>query len=832
MAVDQLVPVGQPWSLRPPAPLGRGVVIDLGGAIPAGWAHAPRVRIGVDQVADPAPVLSILRGVAADGVGPVIEIAKPARVVLSRFHAPDQPGRVHPWEVSIGPPCGLEALWNAIWSNALDLRPDQFGWWALERALQLGARLPSDAEIAGHEPLGDVCTPTGRWCWLDGGVPRLIIVEGAHVLPAVSLEHGSLEPPRHVQSPAVLSTTQRAAVQERSGAVRVIAPAGSGKTRVLTERARHLIDVWRLPPSAITLLAFNRRARNELVDRTRDLPGLQIRTLNSIALAIVNGTEPFAERDDQRRTIAEPRARAIMASVLGSHPVSGSDGASSARGGCDGDLVGVYLEALVRIRLRLRPPSEVAEQFSERAPDMTRIWTRYLAALQRDGLVDFDGQIHLALEILLNDPVARRRAQRSCRMLLVDEFQDLNPAHMLLIQLLAAPGGAIYGVGDDDQTIYGYAGAQPDWLIDFTEQVPMAASHRLDVNHRCPPAVVRAATALLGHNHRRVPKRIEAAPRSAGSVDRPIAMGSADLSDQPELQIISSPDPLGDTVTAVVGAIEQATAMSSIAVLARVNALLVPVHIALARRSIPVNAAGSAEFIQHRLVRVVWAWWRLSAARPGTRVDADDLRTIIDHAVGTRLDPSSTATGPRPAGRIPADLTVRDLEALCRRSAISDRASLQQVSSVLGVCRRAARSNRSSSEWLETLCQQTGLGRMQAAHTTAGDGVLEHDHLTALRQLARLAPSFGQFGPLLSQIGQLSVGIDGVMLSTIHRVKGLEWPFVVVHQADAARFPHRLADDIEEERRILHVGLTRAAGRCVVVTGSDPSPFITEIGIC
>ena len=95
-------------------------------------------------------------------------------------------------------------------------------------------------------------------------------------------------------------------------------------------------------------------------------------------------------------------------------------------------------------------------------------------------------------------------------MLLVDEFQDLTPAHLLLIRLLASPGGAVFGVGDDDQTIYGYNGADPAWLIDFAELFPGAGSHPLEVNYRCPAGIVDVVDRLLRHNDRRVAKTIRA----------------------------------------------------------------------------------------------------------------------------------------------------------------------------------------------------------------------------------------------------------------------------------------------------------------------------------
>ena len=148
------------------------------------------------------------------------------------------------------------------------------------------------------------------------------------------------------------------------------------------------------------------------------------------------------------------------------------------------------------------------------------MWPLYRAALDRQGVVDFDDQIRRAIDVLLTQPAARRAAQRACRVLLVDEFQDLTPAHLLLVRLLAGRGGSVFGVGDDDQTIYGYNGADPAWLIDFATWFPGAGDHPLEVNYRCPGGVVEIADRLLRHNRRRVPKVIRAASTDAVGLDR------------------------------------------------------------------------------------------------------------------------------------------------------------------------------------------------------------------------------------------------------------------------------------------------------------------------
>jgi DNA helicase II / ATP-dependent DNA helicase PcrA len=151
--------------------------------------------------------------------------------------------------------------------------------------------------------------------------------------------------------------------------------------------------------------------------------------------------------------------------------------------------------------------------------------------------------------------------------MLVDEFQDLTPAHLLLIRLLSAPGGAVFGVGDDDQTIYGYNGADPAWLIDFAELFPGSGEHPLEVNYRCPAGIVEVVDRLLRHNGRRVPKTIRAASSDADgwSIDTRV-------------------DAVSASSDAVHRALAAGATPSEVAILARVNALLAPVQVALVGR--------------------------------------------------------------------------------------------------------------------------------------------------------------------------------------------------------------------------------------------------------
>jgi DNA helicase-2/ATP-dependent DNA helicase PcrA len=161
------------------------------------------------------------------------------------------------------------------------------------------------------------------------------------------------------------------------------------------------------------------------------------------------------------------------------------------------------------IRRGLKDPA-IVEAHHPDARGIADAFDRYRQILAHRNLVDFDEQIYSAIELLLRDPNARRVAQTQSRHLLVDEFQDLTPAHLVLIRLLSAPTYDVFGVGDDDQVIYSHAAASPRFLIDYDHYFLGAKKYALSVNYRCPPSVIAAAKNLLTHNAVRINKEIHA----------------------------------------------------------------------------------------------------------------------------------------------------------------------------------------------------------------------------------------------------------------------------------------------------------------------------------
>ena len=769
-----------------PDALGRHVLIEPGGVIAPPWSGAERLVIDDATLAAPGRALDRLRNAHHSATRLVIELA------ASFEREPMLMTEAAPYELGPTFLFDVEELHHLVWANSVDARdPDRPVWIGLDRSVAAGATAVEPGEV------GDVVLPDGTVAWLDGGPVRHVDgIDGVPVVHAIAVEHGSMVVPSANVCTADLAPDQLAAVSHAGGGARIIAPAGSGKTRVLTERARHLLTQWNLPPSAVSLVAFNKRAQEEMVERTSDLPGLQVRTLNAIALAIVNGKAPFAPQPQSWRTIDEPDVRRIIGDLVDFPRRRNSD------------PIGPWIEALTVIRLGLVDPEEVEGRYDGDVDGLAATWPAYRNLLERRGAVDFDDQIYRALQVLLRDPMARRVAQRACRVMLVDEFQDLTPAHLLLIRLLAAPGGAVFGVGDDDQTIYGYNGADPAWLIDFAELFPGSGEHPLEVNYRCPAGVVDVVDRLLRHNHRRVSKTIRAASIDTGgwSVDENV-------------------DAVGASRRAVEQALSTGAAASDVAVLTRVNALLAPVQVALVVAGIPIAGGVGLEFADRTAVRTVLAWLRLATAGRGGSFASDDIREALRRP--------SRSFHPRITDWVSEQSSVVDLNKLAGR--LTNERDAERVidfAADVQTLQKLVASGATTSDLLLTLIDEIGLAGSVASLDANRRGMnrsAQGDDLTAVTHLAALHDDPATFERWMRSQLAVKRAPGGVLLSTVHRVKGQEWPNVVIHLADAEQYPHRLADDVEEERRLFHVAVTRASRHATIVTGAHPSPFVAEL---
>ncbi|MDQ6840043.1 MAG: ATP-dependent DNA helicase UvrD2 [Actinomycetota bacterium] len=777
-----------------PAALGRSVVVSAGASPPGPWADQPRVIIDDSAVAEPIDVVAKLHRAWSGRLPLVIELGVDPRSFR-------QPRAVDAavWSLDPGLELWEERLHFLTWANTYDARSGSGApvWWWATKAARLGAEvLPP-----GDTGPGDVILADGRRAWIDGG-PRCPFpgdaLEGIGVIHRESVERGRLDIAPKPDSPvADLAADQLAAVAHHSGPARIIAPAGSGKTRVLTERFRHLLAGREWEGDAVLAVAYNKKAQEELEARTAGLAA-RTRTLNSLGLHLLTSSRGRAPG-----LIGERDARRIVEHLA---PIR--------RRRANTDPVGPYLEALSEIRLGLVDP-EIVEAGRDDVAGLAELFDPYREALAAEGAVDFDEQIYGAIEVLLRNPAFRIQTQMAHRHVLVDEFQDLTPAHVLLIRLLALPGLDVFGVGDDDQVIYGHAGADPAFLIDYERLFPGAGDHPLEVNYRCPSEVVTAATTLLGYNERRVAKTIRAA-KAATAPDAP-----------PALKLTTHPAGEGATtlVAAVRAWLDIGNSPASVAVLTRVNSLILAPHVALNEAGIAIQSVLSPDVLERTGLRAALAYLRLAAAPESAMAGGDIVEVLRRPSRG--LPPWFSDRVRRRS-----QWSVRTLASIARSVPERDAVKVEQLVEDLQTLRRAAEGGMATADLLILIRDGVGLGGAMSLldASKGGEGSSHLDDLEALEQVAGLHRDPATFeGWLRSRFDRQS-DPGGVTLSTVHRVKGMEWDAVIVYGATAGILPHRLADDIEEERRVLHVAITRGRERVEVLADrARPSPFLAEL---
>ena len=794
-----------------PDVLGRGLVVLPGADVPPPFATASRVRVDDDVLAAPEAAAAALHQAWTDRRRVVVELA----VAAEELRAPEQETAA-PYRLDPGFTFHRERLAFGVWANTYDARRpgSEPVWWHGVRAARLGA-----AQCPPGGP-ADVVLPDGDPAWCDGGPRRpLDVPSPAVVVHRDSIDAGRLTPARWRPPTAELAADQLAAVAHPGGPARIIAPAGSGKTRVLTERIRHLLLDRGHEPELVTAVAYNVLAAEQLRERTAGFRPT-IRTLNSLGLAVCS-------RRGSWKVAEEPFCRDVLAGLV----------KTSRR--VNTDPHAPYLDALAAIRLGLLPP-ERAEDRHPDAAGVAQAFAAYRKALHAAGRLDFDEQIYLAVELLLADPALRAEVRAEARTLLVDEFQDLTPAHLLLIRLVAGPAADVFGVGDDDQVIYGYAGADPGFLIDFERYFPGAATYGLEVNYRCPGAVVAGARTLLGHNRRRMDKTIRPAP------GRPLSGGTEPLGtpgDTPEPPgLVVRREEAGEvapaTVEVVAGWAQEGVAHDDMAVLTRVNSSLLPVQVLLTEAAVPCRAAVGPWILDRAGTAAALAYLRMAA-------DPDHLARVDVRATVRR---PSRRISPKVVDLLTRDATssVRSIRGLGRwlsdkDAFVKDADRVEAYAADLeSLADAVLRLGATTAAVLRLVRDGIGLG--EAMDTLdASKGTLDRssngDDLAALLQVAPLHPDPAGFEDWLRAVlarpgprGTTVEGGEGVHLATVHRVKGREWPRVAVFGADAGLFPHRLADDIEEERRIFHVAITRARDQAVVLgDAASPSPFLDEL---
>lgn len=307
-----------------------------------------------------------------------------------------------------------------------------------------------------------------------------------------------------------LDASQKKALNHLTGPIRVLAPAGSGKTKTLINRIVNLINNG-ISPNKILALAFNKKAKIEMEQRLNDKQiatsnrlgedGVKVRTFHSFGLEIIrdhlNWQFPGTH---QERT----RTRQILKDSIAPFyqiPFRRNK-----------DPLDVFLDALRRTKMELPHIKEVTVDDNGNIVPFENIFNRYLELQTQHNFFNFDDMIYLALRAIIDDIVLRKNLQNQFEYILIDEFQDLNKAQILLMQTLALPQNNLFIVGDDDQMIYGWRGAEITHILEFNKRYSEAEDCTLSTNYRSNKRIVNHSRWLIDHNTERVKKDIHPLP--------------------------------------------------------------------------------------------------------------------------------------------------------------------------------------------------------------------------------------------------------------------------------------------------------------------------------
>ncbi len=617
-----------------------------------------------------------------------------------------------------------------------------------------------------------------------------------------------------------LNERQREAVSAPDGATLVLAGAGSGKTRVIVHRIAFLVGSRSVPPDAILAVTFTNKAADEMRRRVlallpRPATDLSVHTFHALSLRLLRRFGEDVGLPRGFTVYGEGERKALLRRVSREAGLSERDNPLP--------RVSAAISAM-----KNRAFSEREEGFTD--PALAAVAERYQSALESSSAVDFDDLLLRGVELLECSDRAQAYTARRFRHVLVDEYQDTNRVQYRLLRLLA-PHGNLFVVGDEDQSIYNFRGADLRNILDFERDFPGARVVKLEVNYRSTAAILRAAAAVIGRNVERKGKTLVAS-----------------LPEGERVHLHEADDERGEAAHAggIIERLRREGTASRVAVLVRTHAQTRAFEEELVRRNVPHQVLGGVRFYERREIKDALAYLRLLQHRGD---DASFLRAVNvpPRGVGAATH-ALVAARAKERGISLWEASVGLLEG----DEVPGRARLGLTvfrSLIEGFSSRLVSSKPSSS--LRAILEQAGL---LAALETEGEGAAR-ERRENLDQLVAAALEYEESDPeptLAGFLDRVSLLTDAdtletpapCLLMTIHAAKGLEFDAVFLAGLEEGLFPHVRAAGakraLEEERRLFYVGLTRAKSRLFLSyarsrflsylsTSREPSRFLSEI---
>ncbi len=606
-----------------------------------------------------------------------------------------------------------------------------------------------------------------------------------------------------------LDDSQLAAVSAHDGVVQVIAPAGSGKTTVLIARAAELVARG-VSARRILCTTFNKDAQRELQSRllAANLVGVRAQTFHSVGYGILH--ECGALRSAGVRTLSLGRWRRLCAAASRASPENEWIEPPLA---C-GLVSAIKLKSLMTPR-EYRTHAPAADQ------TIATIYELYEHELARLDAHDFDDLIFLSLRRLQRDAKLREECQQRYDHVLVDEYQDIDPAQELLVQILAAPQDRLFAVGDEDQTLYAWRSASVERIVGLDGLYPGLQRLALNHNYRCPPEVVQRSRAVIENNRSRFPKEILAAGASAGGDPRPVIHQA-----YPDLAAAA-----GDVARKL-----SRSRRGEIVVLARTCRLLRSCAAACVPLDVKISAPDNV-FEPTGARAALEAYCRLLG--DVRRALPKDVATVFRHP-GRGLPPGDEV---RLARMLADGLSFARAISLQRALPGSARRRLDDGARILDT---ALTLSADAQRCIRFLRKDGGLDQHFKEYEELTGGV-ERVEIEVLQDAVRESAgmSMAAYAQRLTgdsdALRRIRDEAHGIELTTVHRAKGREWPTVIVFGCDEGQMPHQRSlddhlagnnDALEAERRVAYVAFTRARQRLVVLTTADKaSRFCVEAGL-
>ncbi|WP_433341887.1 DNA helicase PcrA [Streptomyces sp. CA-253872] len=664
--------------------------------------------------------------------------------------------------------------------------------------------------------------------------------------------------PRPVIDPAALLTglnpEQAAAVVHSGSPLLIVAGAGSGKTRVLTHRIAYLLGQRGVHPGAILAITFTNKAAGEMKERVEQLVGpragaMWVSTFHSACVRILRReskklgfTSSFSIYDaaDSKRLMA------LVCRDLDLDPKRFPPKSFTAK------ISNLKNELIDAEAYADEVAGEAAGAFEK---TLSQAYTMYQARLREANALDFDDIIMTTVHLLQAFPDVAEHYRRRFRHVLVDEYQDTNHAQYTLVkELVDTAGGEGYEggpapepaelcvVGDADQSIYAFRGATIRNILQFEEDYPNATTILLEQNYRSTQTILSAANAVIERNENRRPKNLWT---EAGN--GPKITGYVADTEHDEAQFVADEiDRLTDAGDAKPG---------DVAVFYRTNAQSRVFEEVFIRVGLPYKVVGGVRFYERREVRDVLAYLRV-LANPEDSVPLRRILNVPKRGIGERSEAMIDALSQRERITFPQALKrVDEAYGMAARSANA----IKRFNTLMEELRTIVESGAGPAVVLEAVLERTGyLAELQASTDPQDETRIEN-----LQELASVALEFEQersdeegAGTLAEFLERVALVADSdqipdeedgdgvITLMTLHTAKGLEFPVVFLTGMEDGVFPHMRAlgqvKELEEERRLAYVGITRARERLYLTRSTlrsawgqpqynPPSRFLEEI---